>query len=181
MPLLGRVDPVDLETKARADAGLCRVEKVVRCRTPHPCCGGSSGYDEWYRDEQLERWHNGELVDASRASLYQWEQRRERYRCTVNGDRRTLVGVDLINPVTFLLAHPDATINEMSTFIYNKGGGLYDRRRVQQRLSKPKITKEEGINGDIPGPHTHQLTLRVSILELWSTSWSQGCPTTTPH
>ena len=60
-----------------------------------------------------------------------------------NRDQRTLVGVDPINPVTFLLAHPDATINEMSTFIYNKGGKLYDRRRIQQRLSKLKITKKK--------------------------------------
>ena len=62
MPSLGRLDPTDLEAKARAEAGMCRVEKVVRRPTPHLGRGGSSGYDEWYQEEQLEN-HGRRVLD----------------------------------------------------------------------------------------------------------------------
>ena len=39
-----------------------------------------------------------------------------------NRERTTLVGVDLLSLVTYITASPDATLDEMVVFIYNKGG-----------------------------------------------------------
>ena len=47
----------------------------------------------------------------------------EPYRQTGNRLRTTVVGVDLLNLATFITAWPTATIDEMASFLYNKGGG----------------------------------------------------------
>ena len=48
----------------------------------------------------------------------------------------------MIALITFILAWPDATLDEMATFIYNKGGGLYSNQLISKRLSELQITKK---------------------------------------
>ena len=45
--------------------------------------------------------------------------------CTGNRDRTQLVGIDMMNMVTFLIAYPDASLDEIAVFIYNEGGGNF--------------------------------------------------------
>jgi hypothetical protein len=49
----------------------------------------------------------------------------------------------MIHLVTFLIAHSDATQDEMATFIYNKGGALYSKQRISERLDDLEITKKK--------------------------------------
>ena len=42
---------------------------------------------------------------------------------TGNRERTTIVGVDLLSLVTYIMAWPDATQDKMAVFIYNEGGG----------------------------------------------------------
>ncbi len=44
------------------------------------------------------------------------------HQIACNGPRTTVVGVDLLNLVTYITAWPDATLDEMAAFIYNEGG-----------------------------------------------------------
>ena len=142
MPGMGATDPADLLAQARREAGLTRQLQQQRREPPHPSRGGCTGYDEWYRDDQLLRHQNGEEIDVSAASISRWQRRRNRYRRTGNQDRTQLVGVDMINMATFIIAHPDATLDEIAVFIYNEGGELYDNSTISRRLKELQITKK---------------------------------------
>jgi hypothetical protein len=51
--------------------------------------------------------------------------------------------MDMIHLVTFLVAHPDLTQDEMVAFVYNKGGTLYSKQRISERLDNLEITKKK--------------------------------------
>lgn len=142
MPGMGATDPADLVAQARREAGLTRQLQQRRREPPNPSRGGCTGYDEWYRDVQLLKHQNGEEIDVSPASISRWRQRRERFRRTGNQDRTQLVGIDMMNMVTFIIAYPDATLDEIAVFIYNEGGELYDNSTISRRLKELQITKK---------------------------------------
>jgi hypothetical protein len=59
-----------------------------------------------------------------------------------NKAREQVVGVDLINLVSFLRAWLEAHLEEMAVFLYNKGGPLYSIKVISKRFDKLKITKK---------------------------------------
>ncbi len=79
---------------------------------------------------QLERFDAGEAIDVSLISIYRWADCLEPFHQTGSRDRTTIVGVDLLNLVTYITAWPDATLNEMAVFIYNEGGDLYSHQAI---------------------------------------------------
>ena len=121
MPAIGATDPADIMAQARREAGLSRQVEQTR-RVLLRLTKGSSGYPPWFRADQLDRHQNNQPIDVSDASISRWSRRLLPYRQTGNRDRTQLVGVDLINLVLFIIAHPDAHIDEMAVFIYNEGG-----------------------------------------------------------
>ena len=76
----------------------------------------------WYREQQLQRFNAEEAINVSRRSIYRCADCLEPFRQTGNRERTTIVGVDLLSLVTYITAWPDATLDEMAVFIYNKGG-----------------------------------------------------------
>ncbi len=92
--------------------------------TPHPSRSGGRGYDVWFRKKQLVKAQAGEDVDVSRWSLRHWRECLHPYCQTGNKAQEQVMGVDLINLVTFLRAWPEATLDEMVVFLYNKGGPI---------------------------------------------------------
>ena len=143
MPGLGAKDPADIIAEGRRSLGLTRLLQQERRITPHPRGGGSTGYDEWYRVDQLYAEQYGLPVDASASSLWRWKQRILRYRQTGNRDRTQLVGIDMVNLSIFLIAHPDGTLDEMAAHIYNEGGDLYSQSVISKRLNELEITKKK--------------------------------------
>ena len=141
MPGAGATDPADLQAHARAQLGLSRQLEQTSRVAPHPCLGGG-GYDAWFREEQLAKAQAGEVVDVSESSLRRWRERLHPYRQTGNKAREQVVGVDMINLVTFLRAWPEATLDEMAVFLYNEGGPLYSKKRLSERLAELEITKK---------------------------------------
>jgi hypothetical protein len=142
MPSLGATDPANLEAQACAELGFSRRLEQPRRILPYPGDGGSGGNAVWYREQQLQRFNSGEAIDVSRRSIYQWADLLEPFRQTGNRERMTIVGVDLLSLVTYIMAWPDATLDEMAVFIYNKGGGLYSRQVISKRLGELDITKK---------------------------------------
>ena len=142
MPGLGAADPADLEAQARAELGFSRRLEQPRRISPYPGFGRSGGYPVWYRKQQLQRFNAGEAIDVSWRSIYQWADRLWPFRQTGNRERTTIVGVDLLSLVTYITAWPDATLNKMVVFIYNKGGGLYSHQAISNRLRELDITKK---------------------------------------
>ena len=122
MPAIGGTDPADLVARASVELGFLRQLEQPRRVAPPPHLGGSSGYPVWYREIQLEKFHAGEAIQVSRRSIYRWDVRLEPYRQTGNRPRTTVVGVDLLNLVTYITAWPYATLDEMAAFIYKEGG-----------------------------------------------------------
>jgi hypothetical protein len=74
-------------------------------------------------------------VNVSMSSLFCWRECIDPYHPTGNKAREQVVGVDLINLVTFLKAWQEAHLNEMVVFIYNKGGPLYPIAVISKRMT----------------------------------------------
>jgi len=129
MPAIGGADPADLVARARAELGFSRLLEQPCRVAPPPRFGGSSGYPVWYCAIQMEKFHAGEEIQVSLLSMYRWDVRPGPYSQTGNRLRTMVVGVDLLNLVTYITAWPDATLNEMAAFIYNKGGVSIPPRR----------------------------------------------------
>jgi hypothetical protein len=49
----------------------------------------------------------------------------------------------MIHLVTFIVAHPDSTQDEMAAFVYNKGGALYSKQRISEHLDNLEITNKK--------------------------------------
>jgi transposase len=138
------IDPADLVAQARSEAGLPREQQQHRqLIAPHPSRGGTQGYSVWYRIEQIEKFDNGQPIDVSVASIYRWKERLTPYRTNGGKGRTHLVGQDQLRLVMFLIAHPDASLDEMATYIFNEGGGLYSTKILSKRLSELQITKKK--------------------------------------
>ena len=165
MPAIGGTDPADLVARARAELGFSRQLEQPRRVAPPPRFGGSSGYPVWYREIQLEKFHAGEAIQVSLRSIYQWDVLPEPYRQTGNRPRTTVVGVDLLNLVTYITAWPDATLDEMAAFIYNEGGDLYSRQAISNRLKDLDITRKKA---STEGYQTQRPDVEFRVWSFWN-------------
>lgn len=139
MPGLGATDPADIMAVARREMGFSRQLQTHMRTAPHPSNGGNA-FPTWYREQQLEKHQNGEDVDVSAISIWRWGSRLDAYRATGNRPRSQIVGDEQILLITFIMAYPDATQDEVSVFIYNEGGDLYSREVVSKRMKELDIT-----------------------------------------
>jgi hypothetical protein len=141
MPDPGATDPANVQAHAHAWLGLSQHLEQTRRVTPHPCLGGG-GYDVWFLDERLAKVQAREDIDVSARSLSHWRECLHPYRQTGNKVLEQVVGVDLLNLVTFLRAWPEATLKEMAIFICNEGGPLYSKQVLFRCLSELSISKK---------------------------------------
>ena len=54
----------------------------------------------------------------------------------------TIVGVNLLNLVTYITAWPNSTHDEMAAFIFNEGGDLYPFQAISKHLKELDILKK---------------------------------------
>jgi hypothetical protein len=164
MPTIGATDPADLELKACADLGFSRRLEQTHRISPPPSLGGS-GYALWYHQQQLERFHTGGLIDISFLSIYRWVLCPEPFCMTGNRPRMVIVGVDLLNLITFITAWPNATLVEMAVFIYNEGGDLYSVQAIYKRLKELKVTEKKAL---IEGFQMQQPDVQFRVWGFWN-------------
>eukprot|EP00536_Pseudo-nitzschia_multiseries_P001389 jgi/Psemu1/3282/gm1.3282_g len=94
----------------------------------------------------MERCQNGDPVNNSVASLYQWNDQINPYQMTGNKDRDLLVGPALVSLVVCIIIYPQAQLDEIAMCLYNDGAGLYSNQLISQRLKELQITnKKPGI------------------------------------
>jgi hypothetical protein len=134
----------DKQAKVRRDMGMTRASQVTRTSKPNPANGGSTGYDTWFREQQVAKFENGEDVDVGIASIYRWRERMLAFRATGNKTSSTLVGEDQLLMVFLLFAYPAAQEDEIAAFIYDSGGKIYERSQISKRLKELKMTKKKG-------------------------------------
>jgi hypothetical protein len=168
MPDPGATDPADLQVLACARLGLSRQLEQTHCMTPHPCLDGG-GYNIWFRNEQLVKVQAGEDIDVSTRSLSHWKERLYPYHQSGNKAREQVLGVDLLNLMTFLRAWPEATFKEMDIIIYNEGGLLYSKQVLSRHLAKLSISKKRA-SAEIFQAQREDVQYRV-----WS-FWSKPSP-----
>jgi len=88
------------------------------------------------------RWNAGEDIEASRSSPFGWQVHLFPHHCTLNHARTQIVGTDLIDLVVFFFAHPSATIDEITAYLYNEEGDMYSSQQNSKHLKELGITKK---------------------------------------
>jgi hypothetical protein len=141
MPAIGVTDPANLKAKARAELGFSQWLEQPQRILPATRFGGG-GYPVWHCELQLARFHVWEGIDISLSSIYQWNLHPKPFHQTGNGPWISIVGVNLLNLVTYITAWPDATLDEMAAFIHNKGGDLYSHQTISKCLGELDVTKK---------------------------------------
>jgi hypothetical protein len=76
-------------------------------------------------------------------SLYGWFNCPHPHHQTGGPTHTTIVGVDMIHLVTFIIAHSDTTQDDIAAFIYNEGDALYSKQQISKYLDNLKITKKK--------------------------------------
>jgi hypothetical protein len=133
----------DQQAKLRHDMGLNKALEVDRTAKPNPANGGSSGYDVWFREQQVAKFNNGQPIDVAVATIYRWRDRMLTFRATGNKTSSTIVGEDQLLMVFLLFAYPEAQEDEIAAFIYDSGGQIYERSQISKRLKELNMTKKK--------------------------------------
>jgi hypothetical protein len=79
--------------------------------TPHRPTrfSGCGGYPVWYCKQQLKRFHAGKVIDVSLSFVYQWDLCPEPFCQSGNGPWASIVGVNLLNLITYISLHVPPT------------------------------------------------------------------------
>ncbi len=92
-----RDDPADMIAQSWREMGLSsQLEQPWLRVPPNPLCGGSTGYAEWFRRQQIEKYDNDEPINCSKSSILQWKERLVQYCPTGNRPRSQIVGVVML-------------------------------------------------------------------------------------
>ena len=182
MPAIGATDPANLMAQARRESGLsCQLELEQRWRTlPHLSKEDTTGYTTWYREEQLTKHQNNEPVEVSEASISRWNHHLNAHRWVGNCDHPKFVGINMINLVVSIIAHPDALLGEMAVSVYNIGGCYTINRQSPNVWRSWRSRKRRHLRR--PTKHWHHPTnsewksfliahLRLACLEFHDTNW----------
>ena len=136
-------DPTRVLEQQRRMAGLPRTLQLTRTPRPHPRIGGTRGYPVPMRESELWSFQHGYPLVASRRSLQRWNRRLHPFIMTGNRDRNVIVGLDQYHMLLFLLAWPDARLDEVIAFLANAGNGrVFTRTQVSRRMKELGLTKK---------------------------------------
>ena len=103
-------------------------------------------------------------------TLFRWLTRLLPHRKTDTSERTMLVGLDQLNLVIFIIAHPDALLDEMAIHLYNEGSDhIYRRDTLSKRLRELQITEKKA-STEAYQALSPENQLRVSVF------WNRGPP-----
>ena len=137
---------VSSKVKRKRDLGLQREVQHTRNQHPHPKCRGSKGYDMHWRVSEIARAAVGHVTTCCDRSIFNWKNRLEPYHQSGNTPSNNIVGMNQMLLVFYLIAYPDALLDEIAAFIANAShdGKVYSRGEIGQRLHELKITRKRG-------------------------------------
>ena len=161
-------DP-DKVASERNRRGQSRELQQQRTQQPAPSRGGTSGYPEFFRGQDLIRAANGDATVASASSVRRWIQRIQPHRMTGNRSRRSLVGYDQLLLCLCYHIWPHVQANEVAAFIHRNGGGLYARPIIYCRCKELKLTRKRA-STEAHQAYTPRNILRCQLF------WSQPPP-----
>ena len=153
-------DPQRTLERERRSYGLPRTLQITRTALPHPSVGGSRGYSVPMREDQIWSSQHGFPTRASHRSIRRWHNRLHPYLATGNKAKNEIVGLEQYLMILFLLAWPDARLDEIIAFIANAGTGrIYRRSQVTRRL------KELGLTMKVGSTEARQASLPVNLFK----------------
>jgi hypothetical protein len=79
---------------------------------------------------------------VSQSSIFCWRRCLVNYPHTRNQARTTIIGVDLLHLAIYITAWLHATLDEMATFLWNEGGGLFSRQAISRHLKEIGVTQK---------------------------------------
>ena len=138
-------DPRRVQEQQRRKAGLPRSLRLTRTAKSHPRVGGARGYSVPMRESELWLYNHGFPTVSSVSSLRRWDLRLHPFIMTGNKERTVITGLDQYNLILFLLAWPEARLDEIIAFLANAGNGrVYTRSQVSTRMIELGITRKVG-------------------------------------
>jgi hypothetical protein len=155
---------------SRRNLGVSRELQQNRTGEPDPSNGGSLGYPEWFRMDQLARADAGQDIRVFQRFIVRWRERLQRFRVTGNTQKEVLCGMDQMLLSICLFAYPEAQADEIAMFIYEQGdGGVYSRSQISTRMkelqfSRKAASTEGGIYVILPGRHPTKSTQGGTLL-----------------
>ena len=163
-------DPRHVLERERRRAGLFRRLGITRTPKPHPRIGGSRGYTLEMRESEIWSSEHGYPLVASRRSIQRWQRRLQPFIMTGNKESEVLVGIDQYHMILFLLAWPDARLDEICAYVANAGTGrVYTRSQISKRLNELGMSKKVG------STEAKQASLPINLFQT-EQFWSQPLP-----
>jgi transposase len=137
------VPPEDAEALLRRNLGFSRILERPRTIPPHPNRAGSRGYPVYFREEQLVLAAAGLPTTVSASSIRRWQERLIPHRQTGNRENSILRGLHQTLLSTYVFAYPEATLDEIATFIANSSDGtIYSRQAISTRLKQLGLSRK---------------------------------------
>ena len=136
LPSEKRMDsPRHVVKQEHRKAGLFWRLDILRIPRTHPSLGGTRGYGVEMCEDQLWLAQNGFPIRASQLSIQRWTNCLYPYLMSGNKQREVLVGMEWYMLHLFLIAWPDAMLDNIISFIANSGTGrVYSWSQVCRRL-----------------------------------------------
>ena len=136
----------EIEAILRRNFGLDRILQRDRSVPPHPRHGGSRGYPVCFRQEQFARTTAGLPTIVCAPSIRRWQEQLVPYRKTGNKENENLRRFHQILFSLCIFAFPEATTDEIATFIANSGGDggrVYSHQAIYTRVKQLKLTMKK--------------------------------------
>ncbi len=147
IPLLAtdRPNHPEVRERIRLDHLLDPNENVERRVGPHPSHGGSEGYDFHMRASAIIHRIQGHPVTPSDTTIKRWIRNGVMRKMKRGGPKRKFQSQHLLLLTIFLLAHPDATLEECKAFLYcNTNGNMeFSRWTIARALKSINYTRKK--------------------------------------
>ena len=145
-----KMDPANTRVHARSARGLERELQQERTQNPHhPRFGGTRGYPVWQRSltiwcfnqyQNYERAAN--VIGCHPVSVRRWENRLIPFRMTGGIQKSSITDADQLLLSICIFIYPDATSDDICTFIIANGGQVYSRKIVSRRCSEMGLSRK---------------------------------------
>jgi hypothetical protein len=113
------------------------------------------------REHQIQLKNHGLPTVTSASSISRWRRRLHPDLMQGGREQEVLVGEDQMWMCVYLLAYPEARLDEIAAFVANAGtsGHIYSRSQVSRRLTEMNLTKKR------TSTEAHQANRPINLLK----------------